>query len=123
MYRIEVEHLCARNKNGTKKTYEQMFYHVPARRSQTVQVERTRGRSGTILGFPDLWNPWCQAGLKRNADYRVQGSIKGFPDKGEIGLFPADGGVWKLEATRNVAGYFEKELHNLIEAGRVVVIR
>ena len=44
-------------------------------------------------------------------------------DKGEIGLFPADGGVWKLEATRNVAGYFEKQLHDLIEAGAVVVIR
>ena len=44
-------------------------------------------------------------------------------DKGEIGLFPADGGVWKLEATRNVAGYFEKQLHDLIEAGVVVVIR
>ena len=44
MYHIEVEHLCARNKDGTKKTYEQMFYHVPARRSQTVQVERERER-------------------------------------------------------------------------------
>ena len=44
-------------------------------------------------------------------------------DRGEIGLFPADGGVWKLEATRNVAGYFEKELHDLIESGQVVVIR
>lgn len=44
-------------------------------------------------------------------------------DKGEIGLFPADGGVWKLEATRNVAKYFETELHDLIEAGAVVVIR
>lgn len=43
--------------------------------------------------------------------------------KGEIGLFPADGGVWKLEATRNVAKYFEQELHDLIESGRVVVIR
>lgn len=44
-------------------------------------------------------------------------------DKGEIGLFPADGGVWKLEATRNVAGYFEKELSDLIKDGTVVVIR
>lgn len=44
MYRIEVEHLCALNKDGTKKTYEQMFYHVPVRRSQTVKVERERGR-------------------------------------------------------------------------------
>lgn len=41
-YRIEVEHLCARNKDGTKKTYEQMFYHVPKKRSQSVNVERER---------------------------------------------------------------------------------
>ena len=42
---------------------------------------------------------------------------------GEIGLYEADGGVWKLEATRNVAAYFEKELKDLIESGDVVVIR
>ena len=42
MYRIEVDHLCARNRDGTKRTYEQMFYHIPNRRSQTVQVERER---------------------------------------------------------------------------------
>lgn len=44
-------------------------------------------------------------------------------ERGEIGFFPADGGVWKLEATRNVASYFENELKDLIEAGTVVVIR
>ena len=44
LYRIEVEHLCARNKDGSKRTYEQMFYHVPVRRSQSVQVERERER-------------------------------------------------------------------------------
>ena len=44
-------------------------------------------------------------------------------DRGEIGFFPADGGVWKLEATRNVAAYFEEKLHDMIEAGSVVVIR
>ena len=44
-------------------------------------------------------------------------------ERGEIGFFPADGGVWKLEATRNVAGYFEENLHDLIETGAVVVIR
>ena len=60
MYRIEVEHLCARNPDGTKRTYEQMFYHVPKRKSGGY-------RQGTILGYPDLWNPWCQAALKRNA--------------------------------------------------------
>jgi hypothetical protein len=44
-------------------------------------------------------------------------------DRGEIGFFPADGGVWKLEATRNVAAYFEEALHDLVEIGAVVVIR
>ena len=44
-------------------------------------------------------------------------------DRGEIGFFPADGGVWKLEATRNVAAYFEAHLNDLIESGAVVVIR
>lgn len=44
-------------------------------------------------------------------------------DRGEIGMFQADGGVWKLEATRNVAGYFETALKDLIDAGAVVVIR
>lgn len=42
---------------------------------------------------------------------------------GNIGLFQADGGVWKLEATRNIANYFEHELKDLIEADKVVVIR
>ncbi len=41
----------------------------------------------------------------------------------EIGLFEADGGVWKLEATRNVAKYFEENLKEFIELGKVVVIR
>ena len=47
MYRIEVEHLCAINKDGSKKTYEQMFYHVPVRRSQNVNVERAGSRRRT----------------------------------------------------------------------------
>jgi hypothetical protein len=70
LYHIEVEHLCARNPDGSKKTYEQMFYHVPVRRSQIGNVEREREREsrfrpGTIRGFPDLWNRWCQSDLKR----------------------------------------------------------
>ena len=84
MYRIEVEHLCARNKDGSKKTYEQMFYHVPVRRSHNVPVEREREtersaasqicgtsgvspissglpKAGTIKGFPGICAVnWCQ---------------------------------------------------------------
>ncbi len=42
---------------------------------------------------------------------------------GKVGLFEADGGVWKLEATRNIAAYFEEKLSKLVEAGEVVVLR
>lgn len=74
-YGIQVEHLCARNPDGTVRTYEQMFYHVPKRRSQDVHVERERERriaDGSIRGYPDMWNPWCQSGLKRNVGGGVE---------------------------------------------------
>lgn len=44
-------------------------------------------------------------------------------EDGCIGLFPTDGGVWKLEATRNTAAYFENHLKDLIDEGKIVVIR
>lgn len=65
LYGIRVEHLCARNPDGSKKTYEQMFYHVPVRRSQTLNVERERA------GFKLDPN-----GIPR---HRIQGEITGFP--------------------------------------------
>ena len=43
-------------------------------------------------------------------------------EDGEIGLFEADGGVWKLEAKRNVKAYMENALHDLIDEGKVVVM-
>ena len=43
-------------------------------------------------------------------------------EDGEIGLFEADGGVWKLEAKRNVKSYMDNALSDLIEAGKVVVM-
>lgn len=82
MYKIEVEHLCAMNKDGSKKTYEQMFYHVPVRRSQTGQVEReretdsgpARSSASRISGI---------RGVKLDSSgtpmHRVQGNITGFP--------------------------------------------
>lgn len=82
-YRIEVEHLCARNPDGSKKTYEQMFYHVPKRKTDSKKewtteqysdsqlsvirgVKHLNGVSlltiqGTIKGFPGVTGvPWCQ---------------------------------------------------------------
>lgn len=88
MYRLEVDHLCARNPDGSKRTYEQMFYHIPQRRSQTVQVERERDRltPGSIRGFPDLWNKWCQSDLKRNPKIPSAGINHRIPTKHKIQL-------------------------------------
>ena len=41
---------------------------------------------------------------------------------GRIGLFEADGGVWKLEAKRNVKEYLAVELDDLVKSGQVVVM-
>lgn len=43
-------------------------------------------------------------------------------DGGNVGLFEADGGVWKLEAKDNIVKYFEGHLSDLVDAGRVVVM-
>ena len=98
MYRIEVDHLCAQNADGTKRTYEQMFYHIPNRRSKSVQVERGRERErererdglrpGSIRGFPDLWNKWCQSDLKRNARLPSAGINYRIPSQHQIQLVP-----------------------------------
>lgn len=47
-YRIEVEHLCARNPDGSKKTYEQMFYHIP---------KRKEGLCGLYCQYGDMLSP------------------------------------------------------------------
>ena len=44
------------------------------------------------------------------------------PDEG-IGFFEADGGIWKLEAKKNIADYFLKNMGDLIDAGKVVVMQ
>lgn len=43
-------------------------------------------------------------------------------DRG-IGFFEADGGIWKLEAKRNIAEYFEANLKDLIDDGKVVIMQ
>lgn len=39
-----------------------------------------------------------------------------------VGLFEADGGVWKLEAKRNISEYFKHELKDLIARGDIVIL-
>lgn len=42
-------------------------------------------------------------------------------DNGDIGLFEADGGMWKLKARETVKAFLEDKLSDLVEAGVVVV--
>lgn len=41
---------------------------------------------------------------------------------GNVGLFEADGGAWKLKAKENIEWYFRLDLKEEIEAGKVVVM-
>lgn len=78
MYHIEVEHLCALNKDGSKKTYEQMFYHIPVRRSQIGNVERER--AGSRPG-PSPDSQFLDThGVKRNSRNERTGSREVLPD-------------------------------------------
>lgn len=43
-------------------------------------------------------------------------------ENGDVGLFEADGGVWKLEAKQNICEYFYERLEDLIDAKRVIVM-
>lgn len=40
-----------------------------------------------------------------------------------IGFFEADGGIWKLEAKKNIADYFTENLSDLVKAGSVVIMQ
>lgn len=63
---IEVEHICAINKNGQKLTYERLFYHV-----------RKRGyRQGQIVGFPFIIAPECNKALKMGAINRIDRELR-----------------------------------------------
>lgn len=41
---------------------------------------------------------------------------------GNVGLFEADGGMWKMEAKHAISAYFEEKLADEINAGKVVVM-
>lgn len=41
---------------------------------------------------------------------------------GQIGLFEADGGMWRLAAKKNIKAYLESQLKDLIEKGKVIVM-
>ena len=69
-YGIDVEHVCAM-KDGKKLTYEDLFYHVPARKSQKfgggTEASRLSGATGARAtsnsqrcGWPHQIGSWCK---------------------------------------------------------------
>ena len=60
-YGIEVEHICAMDKNGDKRTYEKIFYTTPKR--QTVG----KFKKDDYKGFPYTIGAWCNSRLKVDA--------------------------------------------------------
>lgn len=104
MYHIEVEHLCAQNPDGTKKTYEQMFYHIPRRKN-------ARGGycQGTIKGFPGTVGVnWCQKlKIVPDKDTRISGSDFQLVQKAENRLCknPFSGAPLTRRKKRNIVEY------------------
>ena len=56
-YGLEVRHVYATNDDGSKRTFEQMFYRVPPRR-------KNKAYEGCYLGWPMLRGRWCLGELK-----------------------------------------------------------
>ena len=50
-------------------------------------------------------------------------SLRRQPDRDRADDAEADGGIWKLEAKKNIADYFPKNMGDLIDAGKVVVMQ
>lgn len=65
---IEVEHVCAKAKDGTRQTYDKVFYRVRTR-------SKKAGNNGKIYGFPFVvQGTWCNSELKVTALGATQGS-------------------------------------------------
>lgn len=59
-YGLEVRHVCATNDDGSKRTFEQMFYSVPQRKKK-------KKYDGLYLGWPTIRWRWCLRALKLDA--------------------------------------------------------
>ena len=71
LWGIDVEHICAMAKDGTKQTYEKLFYHVPKRKYIKDLPQ------GTTLGFPLSVKAWCNDKLKVRALDSIADTIGG----------------------------------------------
>jgi hypothetical protein len=102
---ISKESNVSTNDNGVSQTVQarsgvSLLQTVPVKPRVSLRPYRT---------FLEVEQPESQFLLRLN-------------DKGEVGLFEADGGMWKMQAKKNVCTYLESGLSELVSAGSVVVM-
>lgn len=103
--RMSLENNVTTNDNGVTQTVETV-QGIALKSNETI---KPRVPLAPFRTFLEVEQPESEFLLRVN-------------DDGDIGLFEADGGVWKLDAKQNILSYFKIRLVPLIEAGRVVVM-
>ena len=103
--RINKENGVTTNDNGITQTVEA---RSGVSLKQTVAI-KPRVTLAPYRTFLEVEQPESEFVLRLSGD-------------GDIGLFEADGGMWKLEAKRNIADYFADALETEIASGSVVVM-
>ncbi len=103
--RMTTENSVATQDNGVTQTVEAKQGVV----LKAVEQIKPRIELQPFRTFLEVGQPASEFLLRINED-------------GEVGLFEADGGVWKLEAKRNVVAYLEAALKDLVDSGDVVVM-
>lgn len=83
---IKVEHVCATDKDGTKLTYEKIFYRVPKRRAGGSFDNQS------FAGFPYTTGAWCNDRLKTRALDNIATTFA--PPPNPIYGFPMRKGNW-----------------------------
>ena len=92
---IEVEHICAMRKDGTKQTYEKVFYRIPKRKPGGKFVENS------FAGFPYQKGGWCNDRLKTNPLDTISHTT---PPAGEnVNGFPIRKGQWCTSSLKTTA--------------------
>ena len=83
---IEVEHICAMRKDGTKQTFEKAFYRIPKRKPGG------KFKSDSFTGFPYQKGAWCNDRLKTNPLDAISHTTH--PEAGTVYGFPMRKGQW-----------------------------
>ena len=97
---------------------------VQAKSYKSVEVMTTylSDFSRNILYRAEADAPGIYTGFRSREVALIELRSLFIPNEG-IGFFEADGGIWKLEAKKNIADYFNTNLADLIEAGKVVIMQ